>query len=48
MRNGLTIGAAVVIGLILIKDGSIQGVFNDLAKLGGDTAKGLKPLTGIA
>lgn len=48
MKNGLTIGAAVVIGLILIKDGSIGGLFGDLARLGGDAAKGLKPLTGIA
>ena len=44
----LGIAAAVIIGLIFVKDGTIPGLLGDLAKAGGDAAKGLKPLTGIA
>lgn len=48
MRNGVTIGAAVIIGLILIKDGTAGSLFQDAARGLTDFAKGVKPLTNIA
>lgn len=48
MRGGITIGAAVIIGLILIKDGTAGKLFGDAAKGLTDFASGVKPLTNIA
>ena len=48
MRNGVTIAAAVIIGLILVKDGTAQKLIQDGATGLKDLASGVKPLTGIA
>lgn len=48
MGKGFAYFSAAVVTLILIKDGTLGGLFNDVARFGGDAAKGLKPITTIA
>jgi hypothetical protein len=49
MRAGpFTIGAAVVLGLILIKDGTMQTLIGNIATTVQTFAGGIKPVTGIA
>jgi hypothetical protein len=48
MRNPFTIACAVVIGLVLIKDGTIQQLIGNVATTAQTFATGIKPVTGIA
>lgn len=48
MGRNLAIAAAVVIGLIFIKDGTFGSLVGDAARGLSDAGKGLKPLTNIA
>ena len=49
MRAGpVTIACSVVIGLILIKDGTMQKLIGNIATTVQTFAGGIKPVTGIA
>lgn len=48
MQKGFTYFAGAVVVLVLIKDGTLGGLFQDAARFGSDTAKGLRPLANVA
>lgn len=48
MGKALAAFATVYLILVLTKDGTLPGLFNDAAKAGGDLANGLKPITANA
>jgi hypothetical protein len=49
MRAGpVTIGAAVIVGLILVKDGTMQALIGNVATAAKTFAGGIKPITTIA
>lgn len=49
MRAGpFTIGSIVVLGLIMVKDGTAQKLIGNIATTVQTFASGIKPVTGIA
>ena len=48
MGKALAAFAAVYLGLVLLKDGTIPGLATDAARFVGDTAKGIRPISNVA
>jgi len=46
--KGLAAFAAVYLGLVLVKDGTLPNLFNDAAKGASEFVRGIKPITNVA